>query len=744
MSKPPAPLAPVVVTFPAAGIARIRFGEDGPDSFAVALAGDGIPPSEERLSTGPAYATEDLRISVDKTRDRVDVSRIGGGPILTELRASRKDDGSITIDGRVERGSSFYGGGERTGFLDKTGEMLENWNTDANGDHTSATRRLYQSHPFIIVLCRGRAFGILFDNVQRTYMVLDRSGNGDIAFGATGGPAGLFVLEGPTIKDVLRRLADLTGHMPLPPLWSLGYHQCRWSYHPADRVRELARTFREKDVPCDAIWLDIDYMDRYRCFTWDRKEFTDPEGLIADLREDGFDLVTIVDPGISKSVRYPVWVEGLERGYFCTTPGGEVYLGKVWPKRAGFPDFTRADVRDWWAGLNARWIAQGLAGVWNDMNEPATFDKPDNTLPDDVMHATGAHDTVHNIYALLEAAATVDGLRQARPDERPFLLTRAGFTGIQRYAAVWTGDNGAIWEHLLMAMPMCLNLGLSGVPFVGTDVGGFNYHPSTELFVRWTQLGTFSPFFRAHTREKEDQEPWSFGPEAEDICRRYIRLRYELLPYTYGCFREASLTGVPVMRALLVEHPDDPETLRCDDQYLWGRDLLVAPVYLPGRRYRLVYLPAGAWTDWWTGERHEGCRHVVACAQLGTLPLYVREGAIIPARDYGASTKERGDEFTLHVFAPAEGEAVCEVYDDDGRSLAYERGEYRLTRIACTINDGIADVRREVVHDGYLDDLRFITLRVHAPVNVRALRLDGRNVAMERDGAAAVGRASVR
>lgn len=768
-----APAAPVRVSFPREGIARIAFGRDGPDSFAVVPPPSGASPGD-RAPAAPGSGTQaDARLRAAVRPDgAVDVADGDGRPLVTGLGPAPAKEG-FALRGSVGAGRSFYGGGERTGFLDKRGESLENWNVDANWEHSSSSRNLYQSHPFVIVLGPSGAFGLLLDTTWRSTLSLDEDGQGTVALAAAGGEARVFVLAGPRVGDVLARLAALTGRMPLPPLWSLGFHQCRWSYHPESRVREVARALRARGIPCDAVWLDIDHMDRYRCFTWNPSEFPDPEGMLADLRRDGFETVCIVDPGVSAAEGNAVWREGRDRGYFVTRPDGRVYLGRVWPRRAAFPDLSREDVRAWWASLNAGLARRGVAGLWNDMNEPAVFNR-ERTLPLDAVHAAGPHAAVHNAYALYEAEATFCGLAEARPDERPFLLTRAGSTGIQRYAAVWTGDNHSLWEHLLMAVPMLLGLGLSGVPFVGTDVGGFSKRCPPELFARWVQLGAFSPFFRCHNGDKSDKAPWAFGPEVEAIAKRYIRLRYELLPYTYACFVESSETGVPVMRALVIGREDDWAARRCSDQFTWGPDLLVAPVYHPGADHRMVYLPEGAWWDWWTGERHEGRRHIVARAPLDTLPLYAREGSIIPTRGYGASTKEPGDEVTLHVFAPggraAEGgggaqgaagspgtggggaageaarareaagvsEAAGVLHEDDGRSLGHLRGEYRRTRFACRVRDGVAEVRRTVEHDGWRSDVRRLVFRIRSPAGVKRVTVDGRDVevSMEEGGVA--------
>jgi len=596
----------------------------------------------------------------------------------------------------------YYGLGEKTGFLDRRGRRWVMWNTD-NLPHLPTTDPLYQSIPFLLALRQGRAYGIFFHNTWRSYFDLGKDASDRYGFYADGGELDYFFIYGPDPKKVLFRYGQLTGRAPLPPRWALGYQQSRYSYYPATRVLEVARRFRERDIPADVIYLDIHYMNQFRVFTWDPQGFPAPKRLLNELAEMGFKVVTIVDPGVKKDEGYWVYAEGISGDYFCRYPNGEPYVGEVWPGPALFPDFSQARVRRWWGELHRELLEAGVAGIWNDMNEPSVFNVAGKTMDLTVIHGEEGrertHAEVHNLYGFLMTRATYEGLLRLRPGERPFVLTRSGFAGIQRYAAVWTGDNSSWWEHLAMAMPMLLNLGLSGVPLVGSDIGGFMEDGHGELFARWIQLGAFCPFMRTHSAiDTVAQEPWSFGPEVEEIARRYIKLRYRFLPYWYSLFWEAYRAGLPPMRPLLWEYPADPVTWGLDDEFLVGKDLLVAPVYRPAIDQRQVYLPAGTWINYWTEERYAGGRYYSVAAPLDVLPLFVRAGAILPLgagsspMTAGSNSSGNGHQgLILHFYPdPEVKESTFLLYEDDGHSLSYQEGHFLETRLRLSwAEDGI-------------------------------------------------------
>ncbi|MDZ7385853.1 MAG: DUF4968 domain-containing protein [candidate division KSB1 bacterium] len=634
-----------------------------------------------------ALHTEELEVRVRRRPCRVAFYTSDGKEVCTEEGAMGMawDGPRVQCFKKMPQDELYYGLGEKTGRLNKRGRAWVMWNTDYPG-YNAATDPLYQSHPFFIALRRGSAYGIFFHNTHRSTFKFAAGTQAYYSFGADGGELDYYFFYGPSIKKVLARYTELVGRMPLPPLWALGYQQCRWSYYPEAEVRTLAQTFRQKGIPCDALYLDIHYMDGYRCFTWDSTRFPDPGRLLGDLEAMGFKVVVIIDPGIKVDPNYWVCAQGLAGDHFCRLPDGSLHISQVWPGDCYFPDFTRPETRRWWGGLYAGLVRDGVAGFWNDMNEPGVWG---GTFPDIVQHTHNGqmvdHPVVHNVYGLDMARGTYEGVRALRPDRRPFVLTRAGFAGVQRYAAVWTGDNVANWEHLRLALSMCLGLGLSGVPFVGFDIGGFEGSPSPELFTRFLQLGALTPLCRNHTSHgTRDQEPWAFGENFEELNRQAICLRYELLPYLYNVFREASLTGLPVMRPLVMEFQQDPATWEMDDEFLLGDALLAAPVLHEGARMRWVHLPEGDWYDFYTNRTHRGPVRMMVEAPLERIPLFVRAGSLIPMQEPVNYVGEKPSAPLILSLYPAQGAFVDSVYEDAGDGFAYQEGEFAVRVVAVT------------------------------------------------------------
>jgi alpha-glucosidase len=534
----------------------------------------------------------------------------------------------------------------------------------------------------------GRAYGIYLDNTHRTFFDVGHQQRGVLSFGADGGELDYYFINGPEPRAVLARYAQLTGRTPLPPRWALGYHQSRWSYYPESRVRKLASDFRTKKVPGEVLWLDVHCLDGYAPFTWDKERFPNPKKLFADLRRDGFRVVPIVDPHIKAEFAHPPYDSGLAGNHFVKLADGTVYQAPVWPSNAEknprqsvFPDFTRPATREWWGTLFRELTDLGVAGIWNDMNEPAVFVPPSKTLPPDAMHdnegAPIGHNAVHNVYGMLNSRATHEGLRRLRPDTRPFVLTRASFAGGQRYAAVWTGDNSSDWSHLQQSLPMLLGLSLSGFTFVGADIGGFAGVATAELFTRWLQAGVFYPFMRAHTEiNTPDQEPWVYGDRHEAINRRAIELRYELLPHLYNVVAESCAAGLPAMRPLFFEFPADTHSADVDDVFLFGRDLLIAPVIKPEQTSRHTYLPPGDWYDFWTGHKLTGGQHHQLQVTLESLPIFVRAGGFIFRQPVVQHTGEMPGQPLIVCAYPGSQESSATYYEDDGETFAHERGGF--------------------------------------------------------------------
>jgi alpha-glucosidase len=532
---------------------------------------------------------------------------------------------SLLYRRRLFAGERLYGLGDKTVPLDRRGRRYLLWNTDAL-NFRAGSDPLYKSIAVLFGVRGDAAWAIVVDSAAR--LEVDCRGDEVLVHGLEG--ATVHEFEAGSLAEALGQASLVAGRAPLPPRWSLGYHQSRWSYGTADEALQVAAEFRRRDIPLDCLHLDIDYMDGYRVFTWNVERFPDPAEFVRSLHELGVRVVTIVDPGVKVDPGYPVYEELVARDLVCTGQAGQPWVGRVWPGDAVWPDFTNPRTRSFWAECHRGLVELGVDGIWIDMNEPSVpGEGRAGTLPDDVRHATGLHAEVHNAYAHLMAQATVEGLERLRPGLRPFVLTRAAALGTQRYAATWTGDNHSTWTHLRLALTMCLGLGLSCYPFCGADVGGFAGRCDPELYARWMQLGAFTPFFRGHyagPRTPGRQEPWSFGPEVEAVARSAIELRHRLLPYTYTAFWRHTQTGLPVMRPLALGWPDDPHAVACEDAFLWGDELLVAPVLRKGARRRRVYLPSGGWYDFWTNRRVEGGRNLSLRVQRLSSSVRISQG----------------------------------------------------------------------------------------------------------------------
>ncbi|MBA9088291.1 alpha-glucosidase [Fontibacillus solani] len=642
--------------------------------------------------------------------------KTGQGTLCGSYKLSFSDT-AVRCQGSMDDEAMIYGLGETTGYLNKRGERYTMWNSDVFDPHVPDMESLYQSIPLLINHASDNTFGLFIDNPGRTVVDL-REALDSYFIETASGEMDLYFITGPGFKDVVTNYSILTGTMPLPPLWSLGYQQSRFSYMNQEEVIQLAHNFRSKGIPCDVIYLDIHYMDDYKVFTFDMDRFPDPAAMMSELKELGFRIVPVVDPGVKVQNGYEVYEQGIEEGRFCQTPDGKEYVGAVWPGPSVFPDFTDEVTREWWGALHQFYVDYGISGIWNDMNEPSVFNSPTKTMDDNVIHRNDGnpktHGEMHNIYSLLMSQATYEGMEKLLQGERPFVLTRAGYAGIQRYATVWTGDNRSYWDHMRLSMSMGLNLGLSGVAFCGADIGGFMHHASGELLARWTQLGVFTPFCRNHSAmDTRNQEPWTFNDEVEEICRKYIEFRYRMLPYLYSLFYDSTCTGLPIMRPLVLEYPKDRNTYHLSDQFLLGKDLLVAPIYEPGKQHRVVYLPEGIWFDYWTGTRYEGGAHIIAHAPLDVLPLYIRAGAILPQTQLMQHTGQAiWQELDIHLYTQGATSAFT-LYEDDGLSDRYAQGAYNLIQISTEENDRRYTISAAYEVCGLQQDDKSILFTVH-------------------------------
>ncbi len=714
----------LMIQFVAPGIARFRYSPDGKFgrdfSYAVRADMKAEKTAATLSETETAYyiASAQLHISISKTGMRVRCTTPEGQVLhedaegYTATRTIMRGWSEVKMSKICHRKEAFYGLGDKTSAgASLAGHQYENWCTDSFA-FGRQTNPLYRAVPFYYGLHAGTAYGIFFDNTYKTHFDFNSQNDGTTVFRAEGGEMDYYCLCGPTLLEVSRRYALLTGVHELPPIWALGYHQCRWSYYPESRVYEIADTFRRLEIPCDAIYLDIDYMQGYRCFTWNPQHFPDPKRMIDALRAQGFQTVAMIDPGIKADPDYFVYKEGIEKEYFAKNADGYPALGPVWPGWCVFPDYTRPEVRQWWGNLYEKMYKdQGISGFWNDMNEPAVFYVNHKTLPDQVMHDydgdPASHRKAHNIYGQQMTRASWEGFRRLQPEKRPFLLTRASYAGGQRYSAVWTGDNCADWEQLQIANIQCQRLSVSGFSFCGTDIGGFAGEPDGELYVRWLQLSVFHPLMRTHSmgghasgdgpiaieegetsasgqngvevaavKAPQSQEPWSFGDKWTALAKKAIELRYCLLPALYTAMWQQTQDGTPVLRHAAFADESDARLLDNERDFLFGEHLFVSPVVQPKVQRQAVYLPKGLWYYFWTGQPCSGESFVNLTSDQ--IPFFVRAGGVLAAYPPRAHTGELVAELTLYVYYNNDL-TFSRLYEDIGEGYGYRSQAYALS-----------------------------------------------------------------
>lgn len=614
----------------------------------------------------------------------------------------------------ISEDEKFFGLGEKTGNLNKRGTQWEMWNSDVPGYGVNYDP-IYQSIPFFIGMRDRMAYGIYFNNSYHSYFNMGAGNLRYYSFSAQQGSMDYFFIYGPKVSQVVETYTELTGRTPLWPRWALGYQQCRWSYYPESEVMRLAETFRDKKMPADVLYLDIHYMDDYRVFTWDKNRFPNPEEMLAELREMGFKVVTIIDPGVKADSTYFVAKEGLAGDHFVTYPDGEIFRGEVWPGVSYFPDFSRPATRRWWGGLLGKMLKMGVSGFWNDMNEPSVWGK---AFPLEVSFydqgLLSSQKKIHNLYGFLMSETAYEGSLAAFPNRRPFVITRAGFAGEQRFTTVWTGDNVASEDHLELGIRMLQGLGLSGIPFAGMDVGGFIGHPSPELFARWMQVGALTPFFRTHTHYgSQDQEPWSFGDEIEKINKATLQWRYQIIPYLYSLLWKSHQSGAPLIRPLFWHYQDDNRVYGWDtqNQFMVGKNLLAAPVTRENQYLKKLYLPDGKWIDLENKKVYEGGAEIIVEAPLQKMPVFLKGGGILPLREENVQWigQKPMKTMTLLIFPADSG--TFNFYQDDGETMAYRQGKYSLTRFGVQPLSDTVIVNRHILHDKYDSEIKEFQLR---------------------------------
>ncbi len=631
---------------------------------------------------------QSLQVSLYDAKDNVLINQ---DEIGFHWEESYEFGGDIVKMSKVsQKAESYYGLGDKPVDVNLKGKRFENWVTDsyAFGKNTDP---IYKAIPFYTAIHDNKSYGIFFDNTFKTHFDFAHERRNVTSFWAQGGEMNYYFIYGPQMSDVVANYTDLTGKPhALPPLWALGFHQCKWSYYPESNVKQITKTFRDLQIPCDAIYLDIDYMDGFRCFTWDKQHFPDPKRMVKELEDDGFKTVVIIDPGIKIDLEYEVFKEALDKDYFCKRADGPYMKGKVWPGECYFPDYTRPEVREWWSGLFKELIEDiGVKGVWNDMNEPAVMDVPNKSFPNDVRHDYDgnhcSHRKAHNVYGMQMARATYHGLKKYSYPKRPFVITRAAYSGTQRYTSTWMGDNVATWEHLAIANNQAQRMAMSGFSFAGSDIGGFAEQPQGELFARWIQLGIFHVFCRVHSSgDHGDQEPWVFGDEITDIVRKFVELRYQLLPYLYTAFWNHINNGTPILKSLVLFDQEDAHTHYRSDEFVYGEHILVCPIQEPNAKGRRMYIPRGKWYNFWTDDVIDGGKEMWVDAELDSMPIFIKEGAVIPKYPVQQYVGEKDfDEITLDVYYK-EGKEKSQLYDDAHDGYDYKKGRYSLRTFKVT------------------------------------------------------------
>jgi alpha-glucosidase len=703
-------------------IIRIRIAPSGtmPENASWAVLPDALHSQISVTPESSGFRTASLDVRIDNNL-QLTVRDLSGNIVQQDALPVRFEGTGFRVYKKMPLDEHYFGLGDKTGPLDRREEAFSLWNTDAYRFQES-TDPLYKSIPFFMIYHAGLASGIFLDNTWRTSFDFGKNLAGIYSFGAANGPLNYYILYGPSPKQVVESYAWLTGTPPLPPLWSLGFQQSRYSYVPQARVLEVARKLRADRIPVDAIYLDIGYQEKNRPFTVDKTAFPDFPGMISTLKAENFHVVAITDLHIANlpNQHYFPYDSGIAGDHFVKNPDGSVYTGIVWPGPSVFPDFTRQQTRAWWGTLYKHFHDIGIDGFWNDMNEPSIFNTLTKTMPLDVVHRidepgfvsrTATHAEIHDVYGMENSRATYEGLKALDPNQRPFVLTRATYAGGQRYAATWTGDNSSSWNHLRMTTPMLENLGLSGFAFSGADVGGYAGTPPPDLLTKWIEIATFQPIDRDHTEAGTgDQEPWVGGPAQEAVRRRFIEERYRLLPYLYTLADEASRTGLPMLRPLFLEYPDaalDHHPIDTDipasGEFLVGHDLLVAPPAFPDEsdNYSIEF-PSPDWYNYWTGAKVEPPPADPPAAgqappspsqvplsinvepELATLPVFVHAGSILPIAPLVESTNEAPQgPLTLRVYAG--NNCNGSLYQDDGRTYAYKDGVFLRMKFTCRI-----------------------------------------------------------
>ncbi len=667
----------------------------------------------------------------------------------------------IEIFHDVEENDRIYGLGEKYARLNRRYKRFHMWNVDQQ-IHLPSGDPTYLSIPFYILANPKKFLGILIDYAGYIYIDTGVRNLNEVFIKIKSDYARIYLIAGKNLKEILRCYSEMTGKPFLPPKWALGYHQSRYSYMNQDEVLEIASEFRKRKIPCDAIYLDIHHMNEFKNFTWDSKRFPNPKEMIEKLKDLKIKLVTIVNAGIKASKGYAVYDKLKEIDGFIKYSNNETFLGIVWPGICAFPDFLNEKVRKLWSYFISEWLNQGIDGIWLDMNEPSIFlilnkdmekefekvlnnelslfsfvskfstnliNKNIGYVKIDTFHNLNGskihHDEVHNAYPLFQIISTYEGFIKSNSNKRSFILSRSGFIGIQRYAAVWTGDNQADWSHMEISAPQLLSLGLSGNSFVGADIGGFSDDADPELLIRWFQLGAFYPLFRNHSDiNSRRKEPWVFGEEVESMIKEAINLRYKLLPYLYKLFVDSYREGLPIIRPLCLEFPFDENCYDIDDEFMLGDSLLVAPILNPGSKARAVCLPENKWLNLWNGKIYKKGWNFVE-ADLKTIPVFLKENSAIITTNVKESAEEPWDKITIETFLTKN--VNVKIYDDDdGITFNYKKGEFFEIELNIKKEKNKLKINTNILNDKFEPSFNKIEVKILNKINIERAFLNNK------------------
>ncbi|SHK70131.1 glycoside hydrolase family 31 protein [Epilithonimonas mollis] len=575
-------------------------------------------------------------------------------------------------------GERFVGMGESLGNLDRNKTIVTTWNTDFY-KYDDPRIPMYISVPFYIGILKDKVYGIYYDNSFKGTFNFGTSNKRFMSVSFDGGDMDYFFIHDDSVAKVIENFTSITGRMPLPPKWSIGYQQSRCSYYNEEQVNFIASTFRQKKIPLDGIVLDADYLVEYEPFRIDTKKFPDMKKMASALRQKGIELTASVNPGIKIDPTYEAYNDGIEKDIFLKYQDGEKYITDIYPNTNYFPDFTYPKARTWWADQMKIYQDVGINGYWNDMNEPAIDGQmmPDNVVFD--YNGRKSHTAEsHNLYGFLMARSSFESFKKYGGNKRPFVMTRSAFAGVQRYATVWSGDNQAKDEHILLGILLNNQMSLSGIPFVGPDLGGYIGDGNKDLYRRWVEVGVFSPYLRNHREQfAAANEPWSYGEDNELISQSYIGFRYQMMPYLYSKFHETSVNGMPISKALCVDYPFDSNIydVNYQHQFLFGDAFLIAPVTGKDKQKK-VYFPEGQFYNVFTDEKIEGNQEKLMELDPYHLPIFAKASSIIPLQNVIQSTKEKpNDTLLLHIYNGDKLNSFS-YYEDDGETLDYEKGDF--------------------------------------------------------------------